>query len=151
MVTVTAGPEESFGVDGSFILWDEYPRKAEGDLCTGERSLYHGIGASTGLTLMTVTGEPVAASSLGQGRIASSTDLIALATAAGEKATVGEVENLLAEVRLLPCLFGFQFTVDARAAGADGYVIRLGSWGELTMSEEDLRKPGAVQMSIGLR
>jgi hypothetical protein len=142
---------ESFTVDGSFILWDEYPGKGDGERCTGERSLYHGINSSTRVTVETVTGEPVAADSLGDGRIASGADLVDLATVAGQQSTLDEVDALLAGIPLVPCLFAFRFTVESAGSGTEEYVVRVGTWGALTMAEEDLRKPGSVQLSVGLR
>ena len=142
--------DESFTVDGSFILWDEYPGRADGERCTGERSLYHGINSSTQVTVETVTGQPVASVSLGDGRIASGADLVDLATLAGQQATLDEVDTVLAGIPLVPCLFAFDFTVEADG-GAEDYVVRIGTWGSLTMKEADLRKPGSVQLSVGLR
>ena len=141
----------SFTVDGSFILWDEYPGKVDGERCTGERSLYRGINSSTQVTVETAGGDTVAAVSLGDGRIGSSADLVGLATLAGQPATLDEMDTVLAKIPLVPCLFMFRFTVDADGRGADEYVVRLGTWGALTMNEGDLRKPGSVQLSVGLR
>ncbi len=145
------GSDASFTVDGSFILWDEYPGKVGGERCTGERSLYHGINSSTQVTVETAAGDTVAAVTLGEGRIASGDDLVDLATVAGQQATLDEVDAALAGVPLVPCLFVFRFAVDANGRGADEFVVRLGTWGALTMSEGDLRKPGSVQLSVGLR
>jgi hypothetical protein len=143
--------DESFTVDGSFILWDAYPGKVDGERCTGERSLYHGINSSTQVTVETAAGDTVAAVSLGEGRIASGDDLVDLATVAGQQATLDEVDAALAGVPLVPCLFTFRFAVDADGRGAEEFVVRLGTWGALTMNEGDLRKPGSVQLSVGLR
>lgn len=143
--------DESFAVDGSFILWDEYPGKVDGERCTGERSLYHGINPSTRVTVERATGEPVAAVSLGDGRIASGADLVDLAALAGRQSTLDEVDAALAGIPLVPCLFAFRLTVDSEGNGAEDYVVRLGTWGSLTMNERDLRKPGSVQLSVGLR
>ena len=99
----------------------------------------------------TAAGDTVAAVSLGEGRIASGDDLVDLATVAGQQATLDEVDAALAGVPLVPCLFMFRFAVDANGRGAEEFVVRLGTWGALTMNEADLRKPGAVQLSVGLR
>ena len=141
----------SFAVDGSFILWDTYPAKVDGERCTAERSQYHGINSLTQVTVESVTGEPVAAVSLGDGRIASGADLVDLAAAAGQQATLDEVATELAGIPLVPCLFDFRLAIDDAAAGMGTYVVRLGTWGELAYSEANLREPGAVQLSVGLR
>ena len=146
-----AGSEEPFTVDGSFILWDEYPGKVNGEGCTGERSLYHGINSSTQVTVETAGGEAVAAVSLGDGRIASGVDLLGLANVAGQRATLDEVDAALTGIPLLPCLFTFRLAVDADGTRREEYVVRIGSWGALTMNERELRKPGSVQLSVGLR
>jgi hypothetical protein len=146
-----AGAEKSFEVDGSFILWDEYPGKVEGDLCTGERSLYYGINASTEVTVETVTGDRLAAAPLGKGRIASGAELVDLAGLAGQRSTQDEIDAELAQIPLVPCLFMFHFIVETDGNSAQEYVVHLGSWGALTMSEANLRKPGSVQLSVGLR
>lgn len=151
-VVINAVPsDQSFTVDGSFILWDEYPGKAEGERCTGERSAYHGINSSTQVMVETAAGDTVAAGSLGDGRIASEADLVDLATVAGGQATRDEVEAALAGVPLVPCLFDFRLVVDAGGSGAEDYVVRVGTWGALTMNQKDLRTPGSVQLSVGLR
>lgn len=144
-------PDELFAVDGSFILWDQYPGKAGGERCTGERSLYHGINSSTQVTVETAAGDTVAAAALGEGRIASGSDLVDLAELAGGEATLEEVDAALAGVPLVPCLFDFRLVVDAGGTGAGDYVVRVGTWGALTMNEKDLRTPGSVQLSVGLR
>jgi hypothetical protein len=146
-----AGRDDSFGVEGSFILWDEYPGKVAGDRCTGERSKYYAINPSTEVAVETVAGESVATALLGEGRVASSADLVGLAGLAGEQSTRDEADALLAGIPLVPCLFTFQFTVEPDARAGANYVVRLGSWGALTIAEEDLRRPGSVQLSVGLR
>ncbi len=144
-------PEGSFAVEGTLILWDDYPGKSGGERCTGERSLYHDINASTRVTVKTADGRDVAGASLGSGHIASAADLADLSRVSGRQATADEVAALLADVGLIPCLFSFRFDVDAGADGGDGYVVVLGRRGQVAMSESDLRKPGAVQLSVGLR
>jgi len=122
-------PDHPFAVDGSFILWDDYRGKSSGALCSGERSVYHGINPSTPVTLETVDGVSVAQTVLGQGRIASGADLAELARAAGEEASTGELEALMTDVRLAPCLFSFRLDVERGADGGAGYVVVLGRWG----------------------
>jgi hypothetical protein len=150
-VVISGGrSDESFTVDGSFILWDGYRGKVDGERCTGERSVYRGINSSTQVTVETAAGDTVAAVSLGDGRIASAADLVSLATVAGQQATLDEVDAALTGIPLVPCLFMFRFAVDADGSGAEVFVVRLGTWGSLTMNEGDLRKPGSVQLSVGL-
>lgn len=145
------GSDESFMVDGSFILWDEYPGKVDGERCTGERSRYHGINSSTQVTVETAGGDIVATVALGDGRMASGSDLVDLAAVAGGQATLDEVDAALAGVPLRPCLFNFRLAIAANGSGAQDYVVRVGTWGSLIMNERDLRKPGSVQLSVGLR
>lgn len=146
---VATRPDPSFAVEGSFILWDDYPGKVDGQRCTGERSLYHDINSSTRVTVETESGGAIAASALGEGRIASGEELASLARRAGHPATAAELEGLLDDLDLLPCLFTFGLNIDG--AGSDDFVVRVGRWGRITMSGSDLREPGAVQLSIGLR
>jgi len=151
VVILMMRPDGSFAVDGSFILWDDYAGRSDGASCTGERSLYHGINSSTSVAVETVDGRRVGSTVLGEGRIASSADIAELARAAGQESTTGEVEALMTDVEVSPCLFTFRLMIDGGADGGDGYLIVLGRWGRLSMSESDLRRPGSVQLSVGLR
>jgi hypothetical protein len=148
---VATRPDPSFAVEGNFILWDEYPGRVEGERCTGERSLYHDINSLTSVTIETEDGAKVASAELGDGRIASGADLAILARRSGNAATASELDGLLDEVDKNPCLFTFRLTVDNDRPHTGDYIVRVGRWGQITMSESDLRRPGAVQLSVGLR
>lgn len=151
VVVLMMRPGGSFAVDGSFILWDDYGGRPEGGSCTGERSLYHGINSSTPVAVETVEGVQVSNTVLGEGRIASSADIAELARVAGQESTTEEVEALMTGVRLSPCLFTFRLTVDGGPDRGDGHLVVLGRLVRLSMSEADLRRPGSVQLSVGLR
>jgi hypothetical protein len=99
----------------------------------------------------TSAGDTVAAGSLGDGRVASGADLVDLAKLAGGEATLEGVDAALAGVPLVPCLFDFRLVVNPGGSGGEDYVVRVGTWGFLTMNERELRQPGAVQLSVGLR
>lgn len=77
--------------------------------------------------------------------------LVDLAGLAGQRSTQDEVDAELARIPFVPCLFMFQLIVETDGKSAQEYVVHLGSWGALTMSEANLRKPGSVQLSVGLR
>jgi hypothetical protein len=153
VVVLSARPTaaDTFAVTGDFILWDDFPTVTAGERCDAKRSLYHDINAHTPVRAETVDGRRLASTRLGDGVVISGEELATLMSATEQGLSVAEVERLLADVGLQPCVFMFRFELEAGSDHGEGYVVRLGRRGEWHMSEDQLRKPKALQLSIGLR
>lgn len=140
----------TFPVNGTFILWDDFPALAAGELCDAKRSLYHDINRDTPVRAETRDGTELTRTTLGDGRIIAAPDLAALIDRTTDS-EVAELEGLMAEAGLQPCLFEFRLDVESGSDNGQGYVILLGRRGRFELSEERLMEPGALQLSVGLR
>lgn len=141
---------ESFTVGGTFILWDEFSAET-GELCRAKRSFYHDINRDTRVTLSTAEDLLLSETSLGEGRIYSAADLAELIAVRGPEITIDETQRLLDEMALEPCVFEFEFVIQPGSDEGDGYVVDLGRRGRLEMTESEIREPGRIQLSVGLR
>ena len=154
IASLALGPGESaastFPVDGTFILWDDFPALAPGELCDAKRSFYHDINEDMAVRAQNRAGAELSTTTLGAGRIIAARELAVVIdrTSGGE---IAEIETLLAESGLQPCLFEFRLELRSGSDDGGGYVIVLGRRGRVEMSEERLREPGALQLSVGLR
>lgn len=141
----------SFAVSGTFILWDEFPTAATGEPCHAKRSVYYDINEDTGVRAETPGGALLAETTLGSGRIAAAAELTEIVDAEEDGLDLGAVTRLLEDSGLQACVFRFSFRIDSETDGRDGYVVVLGNRGRWEFSEAQLREPGALQLSLGLR
>lgn len=140
----------TFPVDGTFILWDDFPALSAGELCDAKRSFYHDINEDTLVRAQRADGAELAQTTLGSGRILAAPELAQVIGRTTSDEIV-ELETLLEAAGLQPCLFEFRLTLESGSDGGDGYVIMLGRRGTWQLSEQRLRAPGALQLSVGLR
>lgn len=141
---------EPFPVNGTFILWDEFSADA-GELCDAKRSFYHDINRDTTVTLAIEGGEVLSESTLGDGRIVTAAELASVLTEGGAAFTEAEASALLDQLRLEPCVFRFGFEVTPGSDRGEGYRLTLGRRGSWVLEEQEIRKPGQIQWSVGLR
>ena len=146
----SAPPDEPFMVAGTFILWDDFVADT-GELCDAKRSFYHDINRDTEVRLSGGSDVVLAETTLGDGTIISAAELADLVAVRGPGIEEAEAQQLLDQVALEPCLFEFGFIVDPGSDGGEGYVVELGRRGRLVMSEDEIREPGRIQLSVGLR
>ncbi len=142
--------DEPFPVAGTFILWDDFVADA-GELCAAKRSFYYDINSETPVTLSTGDERRLDETSLGDGRIAGAEEMRAILRAGGTKLTELEVAAALEQIALEPCVFHFEFTVRPGSDEGSGYVVGLGRRGTWNLTEEQIRQPGRLQLSVGLR
>ncbi len=139
-----------FPVDGTFILWDNFPALSAGELCDAKRSFYHDINEDTLVRAERTDGAELAQTTLGSGRILAAPELARVIGRTTPDEIV-ELGALLEAAKLQPCLFEFRLTLESGSDAGNGYIIMLGHRATWQLSEERLREPGALQLSIGLR
>jgi hypothetical protein len=142
--------DEPFEVAGTFILWDEFVAET-GELCDAKRSFYHDINRDTPVTLSAGGDLPLDATSLGNGRIASAAEMVEILHSGGNDLSEDEATELLEMISLEPCVFRFDFIVQPGSDEGRGYVVALGRRGTWSMTEDEIRQPGRLQLSVGLR
>ena len=142
--------DEPFDVAGTFILWDEFVAET-GELCDAKRSFYHDINRDTPVTLSAGGDVPLEETSLGNGRIASAAEMADIMQSGGTDLSEDEAAALIQRVSLEPCVFRFDFTVQPGSDEGRGYVVALGRRGAWSMTEDEIRQPGRLQLSVGLR
>ncbi len=140
---------ETIPVDGQFILWDAFPTLAEGELCDAKPSFYHDINSDTPIRTQDAAGTLITETTLGDGRITAGHELADVLSI--EKERFAEFETLVAESELQACVFSFHFEVTEGSDGGAGYTVILGRRGKWELTEGELRSPGALQLSLGLR
>lgn len=142
--------DEPFSVAGTFILWDDFVADT-GESCAVKRSFYYDINSRTPVTLSTGDDRRLGETSLGDGRIAGVGEMRDILRAGGAELTDGEVAAALDQIALEPCVFRFDFTVRPGSDDGSGYVVGLGRRGTWNLTEEQIRQPGRLQLSMGLR
>lgn len=141
----------SFTVTGTLVLFDDKLPDSVGRSCSGSGG-YSNVNSNTAVLVETFDGSILTRSSLGEGRIASNERLRTVlnnTVEEGEEFDDGLID-LFVTLNGPPCLFEFDIDVTTGSDGGKGYVVKVGNRGELFLTEDELRKPGAIGLSLGL-
>lgn len=154
IATTTLPPEFSFTGKITLFSNDDGVAALEGGTCVGIGG-YDDVGSLTPVKVMTFDEQIVARGSLGEGTLMTLDEVMAYVTELDILDEIsfglGEsgVENLYYADRIRWCTFSFDFTLREGSDGGDGYIVSVGDRGEIFLSEDELKTPGAIDLSLG--
>ena len=153
--TLTTLPPE-FTFTGKITLFsdDDGVSASESGACEGIGG-YDDVGSLTPVKVMTFDEQILARGSLGEGVLMTLDEVLAFVI---EVDILDEVSFGLGERGIKNgyetgvirwCTFSFDFTLPEGADGGGGYLVTVGERGEVFLSEEELKVPGAIDLSLG--
>jgi len=116
---------------------------------------YDDMGSLTPVKVMTFDEQIVARGSLGVGTLMTLDEVMAYVI---ENDILDEVSFGLGERGIKNgyetghfrwCTFSFDFTLVEGSDGGGGYIVSVGDRGEIFLSEDELKTPGAIDLSLG--
>lgn len=152
--TTTLPPEFSFTGKITLFSDDDGVSASENGACEGIGG-YNDIGSLTPVKVMTFDERIVARGSLGVGTLMTLDEVMAYVI---ENDLLDEdsvywrergIKNRYETGHIRWCTFSFDFTLVEGSDGGDGYIVSVGDRGEIFLSEDELKRPGAVDLSLG--